>query len=258
MSEYIARPYILAETTWKKVKETEFKVAVLPWGATEAHNYHLPYATDNYQADFIAAGAAKIAWESGAKPIVLPCIPFGVNTGQIDIKLCMNLNPSTQMEILKDVCHVLTEHKIEKLVILNGHGGNSFKQMSRELSLLYPKVFVSIVNWYHATTWSDYFEDLGDHAGEMETSVMMHIAPQFCRPVTEAGDGHARKWKIDGFNQGWASSQRQWSKVTKDTGVGNPYKATAEKGKKCLDETISKIGNFLIDLDKADLNNMYQ
>ena len=41
------RPYILAETHWKTVKNTPYEVVVLPWGATEAHNYHLPYATDN-------------------------------------------------------------------------------------------------------------------------------------------------------------------------------------------------------------------
>lgn len=258
MSEYTARPYILAETNWKAVQETDFKVAILPWGATEAHNYHLPYATDNYQADFVAAGAAKLAWESGARPIVLPCIPFGVNTGQIDIKLCMNMNPSTQLAILKDVCHVLTAHKIDRLVILNGHGGNNFKQMTRELSLLYPKVFCCFVNWFHVTTWTDFFEDLGDHAGEMETSAMMHIAPHLCRPLEEAGDGYDKKWKIQGFKEKWAGSQRQWSKVTKDTGVGNPYKATAKKGEACLNETIQKVGQFLIDLENADLNDLYE
>jgi len=52
-----ARPYLLAETNWKAVREADFQVAVLPWGATEAHNYHLPYATDNYQADYVAAEA---------------------------------------------------------------------------------------------------------------------------------------------------------------------------------------------------------
>jgi creatinine amidohydrolase len=42
-----SRPYVLAETTWRAVSNTRFDVAVLPWGATEAHNYHLPYATDS-------------------------------------------------------------------------------------------------------------------------------------------------------------------------------------------------------------------
>ncbi len=79
------RPYILAESNWAAIKNADFEMAILPWGATEAHNYHLPYATDIYEADYIAAAAAKIAWEKGAKPIVLPTIPFGVNTGQSDI-----------------------------------------------------------------------------------------------------------------------------------------------------------------------------
>ncbi|MCZ6520547.1 MAG: creatininase family protein, partial [Bacteroidetes bacterium] len=87
------RPYILAETNWKAVKDTDYELAILPWGATEAHNYHLPYATDVIQCDHITAQAAGIAWNNGAKVIVLPTIAFGVNTGQLDVKLDMNLNP---------------------------------------------------------------------------------------------------------------------------------------------------------------------
>ena len=87
------RPYILAETNWQTVEQTPYEVAILPWGATEAHNYHLPYSTDVVQCDEIVAAAARIAWEQDAKVIVLPTVPFGVNTGQFDIKLDLNLNP---------------------------------------------------------------------------------------------------------------------------------------------------------------------
>ena len=55
------RPYVLAETTWKTVRENDYSVAILPWGATEAHNYHLPYATDNIQAEQVAIRAAERA-----------------------------------------------------------------------------------------------------------------------------------------------------------------------------------------------------
>jgi creatinine amidohydrolase len=88
------RPYILNELTWKAVREARYEVAVLPWGATEAHNLHLPYSTDNIQAEQIAARSAERAWEQGAKVVVLPLVPFGVNTGQLDIPLCINMNPS--------------------------------------------------------------------------------------------------------------------------------------------------------------------
>ena len=85
------RPYILAETTWKTVREMAYDVAVLPWGATEAHNYHLPYGTDNVESDYIAAEAARLAWDAGARVVVLPIVPFGVQTGQLDIPFCLNL-----------------------------------------------------------------------------------------------------------------------------------------------------------------------
>src|SRR3954468_12883482 len=101
------RPYILAENNWKTVKETDYTVVILPWGATEAHNYHLPYGTDIIEADHIAAASARLAWEKGSKVMVLPTIPFGVNTGQADIRLDMNINPSTQLAILSDILEVL-------------------------------------------------------------------------------------------------------------------------------------------------------
>src|SRR5258707_15534090 len=127
------RPYILDELTWKTVRDTRYDVAVLPWGATEAHNYHLPYTTDNMQAEAVAGLAAERAWQRGAKVVVLPVVPFGVNTGQLDIPLCINMNPSTQALVLRDVAKSLAGQGIPKLVVLNGHGGNDFRQMIREL-----------------------------------------------------------------------------------------------------------------------------
>ena len=135
------RHYLLAETNWKNLKGAKIDLAILPWGATEAHNYHMPYATDVIEADQIAAEAARIAYEKGAKLIVLPTIPFGVNTGQKDILLDININPSTQLSILNDIIEVLNHQGIYKLMILNSHGGNDFKSMIRELGLKFPKMF---------------------------------------------------------------------------------------------------------------------
>lgn len=251
------KPFLLAETNWKTVKEIQYEVAILPWGATEAHNYHLPYATDNIQADYIAAAAAEIAWEKGAKVIVLPCIPFGINSGQLDINLCMNLNPSTQLAILKDVVDVLQRHNIKKLVILNGHGGNNFKTMIRELSVYYPDVFVCWANWYQAADWHQFFDEPGDHAGEMETSAILHIRPDLVRPLSEAGDGLARQYKIKALREGWVTAQRQWTKVTADTGVGNPAKATAEKGQRYLEASAQNLADFFVELAETPIGEMY-
>lgn len=252
------RPFVLAETNWKTVKEINYTVAALPWGATEAHNYHLPYATDNIQAEYVAIEAASYAWKKNAKVIVLPTIPFGVNTGQMDIPFCLNMNPSTQYAVLKDIIQVLDGHHIHKLVIVNSHGGNNFKQQIRELSLEFPNMFVCALNWWQVTDTCKYFDDPGDHAGELETSVMMYLTPNLVLPLEDAGNGNAKNFKIKGLKEGWVSSQRKWTEVTQDTGVGNPKLASKEKGENFLKVVVQKIGDFLEDLHHSDLSNMYE
>ena len=251
------RPYILNELTWKAVRDARYDVAVLPWGATEAHNLHLPYATDNIQAEDLAARAAERAWNRGAKVVVLPVVPFGVNTGQLDIPLCINMNPSTQALVLRDVAMSLAGQGIPKLVIFNGHGANDFRQMIRELQ---PQVslFLCTVNWYTVVDLKAFFSDLGDHAGELETSVMQHIAPQHVLPLSEAGSGAARKFKISAFREGWAWAPRQWRQVTDDTGSGNPSAATPDKGKRYVEAVTERVGDFLVELAKADTKTMYE
>jgi len=252
-----SRPFLLKETNWKSVKTTEYNVAILPWGATEAHNYHLPFGTDIYETEVIAKNAAKIAWDKGAKVIVLPTIPFGVNTQQLDIKLTINMNPSTQMNILEDVIESLEKQGIEKLVILNGHGGNNFKQMIRELQKD-TGLFLSTINWYDIVNLDNFFDEGGDHANEMETSFMMHTFPDLVLPLEEAGEGKAKTFKIKAFKEKWAWTPREWTKVTEDTGIGNPKKATSAKGEKYVDFISEKIAQFFIELSEADVSDMYE
>ena len=159
------RPYVLAETTWKAVSSTRFDVAVLPWGATEAHNYHLPYATDVIQCDHIAAESARLAWERGARVAVLPTVPFGVQTGQLDIPLCINVNPSTQLAMLEDIASALGGQGIRKLVVLNGHGGNDFRAMIRDLQPRVPDVFLCVINWWNCVDAKPHFTHRGITGG---------------------------------------------------------------------------------------------
>lgn len=251
------RPYILAETHWKEVKATPYTLAVLPWGACEAHNYHLPYGTDIIEADHIAAEAGRLAWEKGAKLTILPTIPFGVNTGQADIKLDMNINPSTQLSILRDIVDVLNRQGIFKLVILNSHGGNDFKTMIREIGYQYPKMFIASTNWYQALDQKLYFEIKDDHGGEMETSMLMQLTPHLVKPLSEAGDGAAKRFKFKAMQEGWAWSERKWSQVTADTGVGDPRHATAEKGERFFKDVTEKIATFLYDVATTDPKDFY-
>ena len=252
------RPYILAETNWKIVKDAEFELAILPWGATEAHNYHLPYGTDVIEADHIAAESAKIAWEKGARVIVLPTVPFGVNTGQSDIKLDINLNPTTQLAILDNIIQVLNRQGIYRFLIMNSHGGNDFKVLLRELGLRYPKMFLCTSNWFQSVNKSEFFEQGGDHADEMETSLILYLTPHLVRPLNEAGDGKEKKHKIKEFSEGWVWAERKWSQITADTGTGNPKAATSKKGELFFKALTEKMGSLMYKLAKSDTGNLYE
>lgn len=252
------RPYILSETTWKSVRELKIELAVLPWGATEAHNFHLPFGTDNIETERIAAESARISWEKGAKVIVLPCVPFGVNTGQLDIKLNLNMNPSTQFAILKDILFVLHTHKIPKLLILNGHGGNDFKQMIRELGVSFPEMFICTCNWFQSVKSSDFFENGGGHADEMETSIMQYLAPDLVLPISEAGKGSGKKFRVKELNENWAWAERKWSEVTNDTGIGDPSMADKAKGARYFEAVATKVSTFITGLSQADIKDMYE
>uniref|UniRef100_UPI003216B77B creatininase family protein n=1 Tax=uncultured Draconibacterium sp. TaxID=1573823 RepID=UPI003216B77B len=251
--------YILEQTNWKQIKNQKYDVAILPWGATEPHNYHLPYGTDSMETAKIAEEAAGKAWEQGAKVMVLPTIPFGVqNMGQIDLPFCLHMPPSTQTIILRDILTALNRQGIKKLVVLNGHGGNNFKQIVRELQPLFPEVFISTIDWFAVENTNSHFEEEGDHACEMETSVILHYFPELVLPLEEAGDGVTRKSKLKGLQNKVAWAPRQWDKVSDDTGIGNPKKASAEKGKKFLDTVTTKIAEYFIELANCDPSDLYE
>jgi len=252
------RPYVLAETNWEHLKNGGVELAILPWGATEAHNYHLPYATDNYQAEAMAIEAARMAWENGNKVMVLPTIPFGVNTGQPDIYLDMNLNPSTQLAILKDLVAVLHRQGIYKLLIFNGHGGNDFKPLVREIGLQFPDMFISFCFFPQMLDKSKYFKQPGDHADEMETSLMLYLRSDLVLAKEKWGKGVGKKFKIKAFSEGGVWAERKWSQVSADTGVGNPEFATSQKGEHFFGHLCEKISMLLQHLCKADKNDLYE
>lgn len=251
------RPWVLADVTWPDVQRGRYSVAVLPWGATEAHNRHLPYGTDTLETEAIAVEAARHAWERGTKVVVLPAVPFGVQTGQADIPFCLNLNPTTQLAVLGDLARSVEGHGVKALVVLNGHGGNDFRWMIRELQ---PRlaVFLCTVNWYQVVDPKRHFGVPGDHAGEMETSLMQHLAPEGVRPLAEAGPGAARPWRIAAFNEGWAWAPRRWTQVTDDTGVGDPRGATAEKGARHFADVALKLAGLFVDLAQVEVTRLHQ
>ncbi len=117
----------------QSVRETDWDTAILPFGATETHNLHLPYGTDCLEAELLADILCQNAWEQGARLCLLPTIPFGTESNLQEFPLAINLQPSTLLQILTDIVQSLEKSGIRKLVLFNSHGGNDFKPFLREL-----------------------------------------------------------------------------------------------------------------------------
>jgi creatinine amidohydrolase len=238
------------------MRDGEWPVALLPFGATEPHNTHLPYGTDTIMGREVAARVAAACASQGVSVAALPAVPFGVNTTQLDLRFTINMMPSTQLAVLRDVVKSLEPHGVRALVLLNAHGGNELRALVRELQPSTP-IVLAIVNWWQ-TGDHGVFESAGDHAGELETAAIMHVAPHLVVPDRGTwGDGHAKSSVFDGVRSGWAWMPRRWTQVTADTGVGDPRAATAEKGAAFVAQAVERIAAFCVQLAGADANAMW-
>ncbi len=251
------RPFILHESNYRQLLDYQPNVAVLPWGATEAHNYHLPHGTDVIQASEFAAEAARLAYNQGAKPIVLPTIPFGNNGQQLDQVATIHCSTSTAQSILRDVATSLTTQGIDRLVILNGHGGNEFKPLIRDLQFEFNLLVVVLNFWTAATDVHDatFEERTGDHANEMESSLMLHLREDWV-VMEQAGDGRCNPFKLKTIKEVGGWTPRPWSQVHPDTGSGDPSKATAEKGSTYFTAVSQAISKLLIELSSASKGDL--
>ncbi len=247
----------LEETTYKTVKDTKYEVAVLPVGSTEPHNYHIPYGSDTFHSSNIAERICRKSVEMGAKVILLPTIPYGVVTNLMKFPLAINVHQETVNRMIKDIMYSLEQHGILKLVIFNGHGGNDFKPLLREVYGS-TKSFVCAIDYWKVgqDVYKDIFENPDDHAGEMETSVGMALFGHLIH-FSDAGDGMTKPTRFEAINKGWVMITRPWHLLTESSGAGDPRKASAEKGEKYVDVVVHRISRFIKELSDAKMDDRF-
>ena len=272
----------LSVSTFGVARQHQYEVAILPWGATEPHNLHLPYMTDCILSQAVAVDAAQRALDRyGVRCMVLPPVMMGSqNPGQRDLPFCIHYRYETQQAILRDIVDSLSHQGMRRLLIINGHGGNSFKQMIRDIPTPNPSrgegslntlsnepseanqaplpsggdgggLLLASAEWFKMAPARDYFEQPGDHADEIETSVMMHYHPELVR-LEEAGEGRSKSFAIPALREGKVWMPRHWTLVTEDTGIGNPALSTAEKGRRFADACADGFALFLRDFAKIN------
>jgi creatinine amidohydrolase len=256
------RPWVLAETNYSHTQQHRYEVAVLPLGAIEPHNLHLPYGTDFFEGNVIGEQICEAAYERGANVVLLPTIPYGTQTNMRQLPLALNVNPSTLNLLLTDLVESLAGSGLRKIVLLNSHGGNELKPLLRELTGRTP-AHLFLCNWYQIfrDVYQQLFEQPDDHAGEMETSLALAYFPALVLRREDgalaADAGSVAATRFEAVNRGWVSITRPWHLLTTNAGSGNPHAASADKGRRLMDLLVERLATFLVELSAAPLDERF-
>lgn len=231
---------MLREVSWfdLKGKITEDTVAVIPVGSTEQHGPHNPLGTDHMIAEKLAEGVKDEA-------IVTPTVPVGYSEHHRQFPGTLWVPPQVLQEYVLGILKSLQYHGIKKILIVNGHGGNTFPLMMAAMTMREQGVFVGIHEWWKASKEED------AHAGFGETSMNLFLY------------GHlVSKERARDTTTEW-SPPFQGTKIWYDTidfsddgTVGRPTKATKEMGEILYNEAVTQLKETIAYLRKTPLTDL--
>jgi creatinine amidohydrolase/Fe(II)-dependent formamide hydrolase-like protein/7-cyano-7-deazaguanine synthase in queuosine biosynthesis len=255
------------EFVWEKMSWVEIEerlklvdTAILPCGSIEQHGPHLPVDIDYFDAVYLAKKVAEAC--SAPRPFLLPPIPFGVSYHHDDFKGTISISNNALSQLVYDIGINLAKQGIKKLIILNGHGDNApTLNYAAQMINRDAQIFVTIDTGETSDDdISRLIETPNDiHAGEIETSTTLAIRPDLVKM-------ELAKDTTLGFGSTYLdySSARSvpWYVHTKritETGVmGNPTKASAEKGKRIWEIMIAHLVSFVEEIKSRNLEELYQ
>ena len=254
--------YLWAELTWQEVEARlkEMDVAILPVGSVEQHGPHLPLDTDAFDAEYLARRIAEAC--SDPKPLVLPLLPYGVSYEHSEFKGTIGINNDTLAALVYEIGMNCARNGVNKLVIINGHGGNiPALNYAAQMITRDTKIFVCVdtgetsdVDIYQiADTQNDI------HAGEIETSTSLAVRPHLVKMDKAAK-------RIPRFSSRYLdfTSKRKVSwyvhtkKISQSGVIGDPTKATVDKGERMWQIMIAHLVALVEDLKSMTLDEIYQ
>jgi creatinine amidohydrolase len=215
------------------------KRAIIPVGSLEQHGSHLPVSTDSLIAEYISRMVAEMV---GA--FVLPVVSYGVSFEHKPM-FNVSLRNSTLSTMICDACVSLAENRIRQIILINGHHGNmgALQYIAQELAGRIPKtVHVHTIHYWHMMK-SEF-----DHAGEVETSLVLAIAPELVR-MDRAAPNSKRLSKSKAAYSSITNAPGSFPRITGNGVWGDPRKATAEKGNKLIQEVTARLAKTITELD---------
>jgi creatinine amidohydrolase/Fe(II)-dependent formamide hydrolase-like protein len=255
------RQYLWGELTWPEARQRfhEVDIALLPVGSIEQHGPHLPLDTDAFDAAYLALRVAEAC--SDPKPLVLPGISYGVAYHHEGFEGTVSITNDALAKLVYDIGMSASRNGIRKLAIINAHGGNSpalnhaAQMINRDA-----RVFVCVdtgetsdVDIY------DLIETPNDvHAGEIETSTSLAVRPhlvQMDRAASEVPEFSSHY--LDFTSKRGVSWYAYTQRISNSGVMGDPTKASAEKGKKIWEIMIAHLVALVEDLKSMTLEEIH-
>ncbi len=211
----------------RKIIKKKKQIAIIPVGSIEQHGPHLPISTDS---DIVTEIASKFS--DKVKGILLPTISYGISDEHFPF-FNLSIKKSTLSKILEDICESLFKNGISKIIIINGHYGNldSLRSFERKQKT---RRKIEIFSYWK------YMDREFDHAGNVETSIMLAISKNVDMRKAKKGfqtDGMSKQ-EISKINK---LAQKSFPKVTGNGVWGDPTRSSARLGRKIIKEVVDNL-----------------
>ena len=243
--------YRYEEFTWPEIRTavSENRVAVLPVGTVEQHGPHLPLVTDVLTASEMSRRAVE---QISGEAVLMPSVFYSFNEHHMDFPGTIAVRGQTVIDYVTDIGLSLARHGFRKVLLVNGHGSNvPFLDIAARNITNESEAICAMVPWWNLIP-RELLSELREsefpggmaHGCELETSVLLHLRPDLVQMEHAAKDISFQPseffyWDLQAsspvFFQEW------FSRYSRTGTVGDPTKASADKGRQFTEAVVERL-----------------
>jgi len=250
----------LGNYTWEEVKDLSDKdpVVLLPLGAFEQHGKHLPLKVDEFMVNNIANESVKKSHQKNINAVAAPVIWSGYSPHHMDFPGTISIKDETLTNLILDIVESLVKNKLERILILNGHGGNIAILKNVGQKLKYDKnIYIATASYWdfamkEINEWRD--SPLGgiNHACEMETALMLHMQEEIVKKdkIVDNPLKRSSYTGVDLLSGGSVGVSASFKELSDHGVIGSPSLASKKKGTELYEIITDKVSDFIEDFSK--------